>query len=214
MQRRYLPPHKVAQLADPSAKQTRIAYRHLFSFSPGLLLSLISSLFFAIVFFSFAILFFFCLCVVRRAAFCALFFREGFFFMFFQFAAQDCHSNGDFASWHSGALLCLNRYFRHLRMWAWLRRVVKSVFPYLASPLKVLFLQHVRCLLMCRLSKTFLKEPLKSNNQAFFSLQGVILLFWQHCRGCIVSCCVFLWKNYHGNQQTWDAVVELGASSC
>lgn len=64
MRRRYLPPHKVAKLADPSAKQTGIAYHHLFSFFQGLLLlpPFISSLF------SNCFLFFryfgFCLCVI------------------------------------------------------------------------------------------------------------------------------------------------------
>lgn len=163
MRRRYLPPHKVAKLADPSAKQTGIAYHHLFSFFQGLLLHLlppfISSLF-SNCFLSFRD-FVFCLCViVCWAAFRALFFffREGCFLFFGFSAARDCHSNHDFASWLIGALLSLNRYFRHLRMCARLHYVVKCVFLYLASPLRVFFLfflQRARCLLMRRLSETF-----------------------------------------------------------
>lgn len=134
MQRRYLPLHKVAQLADPSAKQTGIAYRHLFSFLRGLLLSFISLLF-CNCFLFLCYLVFLSPCRVLGCVLCFVF-SGGLFF----FAAHDCHSNHDFASWHSGARLCLNRYFRHLRVCARLRCVGKCVFLDLASPLRVLFL--------------------------------------------------------------------------
>lgn len=178
MRRRYLPPHKVAKLADPSAKQTGIAYHHLFSFFQGLLLLLppfISSLFFQL--FSFLPRFCFlslCRCVLGCFScfvfFC--FFREGCFLFFVFSAARDCHSNHDFASWLSGALLSLNRYFRHLRMCARLHYVVKCVFLYLASPLRLFFLGFFFfyfAAYSCAASpKPFRKEPLKSNNRAFF----------------------------------------------
>lgn len=71
MQRRYLPLHKVAQLADPSAKQTGIAYRHLFSFLPGLLLSFFVAF---LQLFSFLLLFcFLSLCCLLACVSCFVF---------------------------------------------------------------------------------------------------------------------------------------------
>lgn len=111
------------QLADPCTKQIRIASHHLFL--RGLFLPSFSL--FQTVFFSFIIFFFaFVFCVCRC-----------FGLLFVLFAGSDCHSNRGIASWFRGALLCLNRYFRHLHMCARLQYAVKCVFLCWALPLMV-----------------------------------------------------------------------------